>query len=260
MEEKKIISIAEELYKSQLNSVPIEPLSEREPELTTKDAYKIQNYITKKHVKSGRRIVGRKIGLTSLDMQKLFNVHEPDYGVIFDDIVYSHGSILERSSMIQPKIEAEIAFLLKEDLPGPYVTELQVLKACQGIFPCLEIIDSRIRDWKIKIQDTIADNASCWGIINGPLLTYPLGIDYRVLGLAVYKNNKLVDTATGAAVLGNPLTSVSWLANKLTEYGEMLKAGDVILSGSLIAAFPIEQGDYVQAIFDRIGEVSVTIR
>ena len=259
MEQEKLISFAEELYKAQVNPSVIDPLTERISGIDIAGAYKIQEYITQKNIKSGRRIVGQKIGLTSLAMQKLLNVSEPDYGVLYDDRVYPQGSILKRSQMIQPKIEAEIGFLLKEDLSGPNVTEFRVLQACQGIFPCMEIIDSRIKDWKIKIQDTIADNASCWGVVTGTQVSNPLGIDYRVLGLAVYKNNKLVDTAAGAAVLGNPLTAVSWLANKLHEYGKMLRAGDIVLAGALMSAFPIEQGDYVQAVFDRIGEVSVAI-
>lgn len=259
MKDDQIIVLAEELYKAQNELFTLEPFSEQHPEITIEDAYQIQTYITKKRVKSGRKVVGKKIGLTSIAMQEMFKVSQPDYGSIFDDLVYAHGSVINRSKMIQPRIEAEIAFLLKKDLPGPGITPLQVLQACEGVLPSLEIIDSRIKNWRIKIQDTIADNASCWGVVLGPKVSYPLGIDYRVLGLSVYKNSKLVATAAGAAVLGDPLISVAWLANKLSEYGDILKAGDIVLSGSLIAAFPIEKGDCVQAIFDRIGEVSVTI-
>jgi len=259
MQNKKIDQIGEKLLQAQKGIYSIHPLTEQVSDLTIEEAYSIQKYITNKKLKAGSRVVGKKIGLTSLAMMEMFGVNQPDYGSIFDDQVFLHNSKIKRSKMIQPKIEAEIAFILKQDLPGPNITALQVLQACGGVMPSLEIIDSRIENWKIKLQDTIADNASCWGVILGPKLNYPLGIDYRVLGLAAYKNNQIMSTATGAAVLGDPLVSVAWLANKLFEYGDMLKAGDIVLSGSLIAAFPIEKGDYVQAVFDRIGEVSVTI-
>lgn len=255
----KLIAIAESLYHAQQTLTTIPPISDTNPETTIADAYAIQQYITLKRLESGIKIVGRKIGLTSKAMQDLFNVNEPDYGTIFEDLVYPNKSVLPREKMIQARVEAEIAFILKKDLPGPNITAWQVLQATEGVMPCLEIIDSRIENYKIRIQDTIADNASCWGVILGSKLSYPLGIDYSVLGLTVYKNGEVAATATGAAVLGNPLNSVAWLANKMLEYGVVLKAGDIIISGSLIAAFPIDKGDIIQAEFDRLGEVSVII-
>lgn len=259
MEKKMINKIAEALHNAQETLTTIPQLSETYPDITIADAYSIQTYITEKRVEMGQRIAGRKIGLTSEAMQNLFNVKEPDYGTIFDNQIFPNRSSLKRDQMIQARVEAEVGFILKKDLPGPNVTPWQVLNATEGVIPCLEIIDSRIDNYKIRIQDTIADNASCWGVVLGSKLSYPLGIDYSVLGLTVYKNGEVIDTATGAAVLGDPLNSMAWLANKMLEYGVMLKAGDVVISGSLIAAFEIEKGDYVEAKFDRIGEVSVQI-
>jgi 2-oxopent-4-enoate hydratase len=255
----KLIAIAESLYHAQQTLTTIAPISDTHPEITIDDAYAIQQYITKKRLESGQKIVGRKIGLTSKVMQDLFNVNEPDYGTIFEDLVYPNRCVIKKDKMIQARVEAEVAFILKQDLLGPNITALQVLQATEGVMPCLEIIDSRIENYRIKIQDTIADNASCWGVILGSKLSHPLGIDYSVLGLTVYKNGEVAATATGAAVLGNPLNSVAWLANKMLEYGVVLKAGDIVISGSLIGAFPIDKGDVVQANFDRIGEVSVII-
>jgi 2-oxopent-4-enoate hydratase len=255
----KLIAIAEGLYHAQQTLTTIAPISDTHPEITIDDAYAIQQYITKKRLESGQKIVGRKIGLTSKVMQELFHVNEPDYGTLFEDLIYPNRSVIKKDKMIQARVEAEVAFILKQDLPGPDITALQVLQATEGVMPCLEIIDSRIEDYRIKIQDTVADNASCWGVILGPKLSPPLGIDYSVLGLTAYKNGEVVATATGAAVLGNPLNSVAWLANKLLGYGVVLKAGDIVISGSLIGAFPIDRGDVVQANFDRIGEVSVII-
>lgn len=259
MDTKEISQVSQQLLEAYQKSCAIAALTEQYPDITTDDAYQIQTQVTKSRVESGARVVGRKIGLTSQVMMDMLKVHEPDYGPLFDDQMYLDGCKIDRSKMIQPRIEAEIAFLINKDLKGPSCTAFQVLDSTSGILASLEIIDSRISDWKIKIQDTVADNASCWGFVVSPRVFSPLNLDLRVLGLAVYKNGELISTAAGAAVMGNPLESVAWLVNKLAAYGEMLKAGDIILSGSLVGAFPIEKGDRVDAVFDRIGSVSVNI-
>ncbi len=259
MNAEQIGEAAQSLYKAQQECIPISPLTEQFENLTAEEAYLIQNQITRKRLEDGARIVGRKIGLTSKAMMDMLNVNEPDYGVLFDDLLFESDAVLDRSKMIQPRVEAEIAFLLKKDLDGPSVSPLQVQAATEGVIASLEIIDSPVKDWKIKLQDTIADNASCWGGVIGSGLYSPLNIDLRYVGLAVYKNGQLISTAAGAAVMGDPLKSVAWLATKLCSLGEKLRGGDIVLSGSLIGAFPIEAGDRVEAKFDRIGSVAVNI-
>ena len=260
MKQKQLDLLAEELLEAQNELHTVLPLTERYPEISIDDAYYIQNTITQKRVQSGQRIVGRKIGLTSVAMQEMFGVNEPDYGTLYDFYLNQNGGVLDLKRMIQPKIEAEIGFLLKEDIQGENITPFQFLQSCGGVFPCIEIVDSRIVGWKIKIQDTIADNASSGCLFLGPVMYNPLNIDYRVLGLAMYKNDKLQATAAGAAVLGDPVYASAWLANKMLQYGESLKKGDIILSGSLIGAFSAISGDSIVAIFDRIGTVAFSIR
>ena len=259
MESKQIIQAAKSILEAYQKVQPLPPLTVQYPDITVDDAYRIQTQVTQWRVEAGTRIVGSKIGLTSQAMMDLLKVHEPDYGPLLDDQMFQNGCNLERSKMIQPRIEAEIAFLIDKDLQGPTCTPVQVSAATSGILASLEIVDSRIADWKIKIQDTVADNASCWGFVVSPKIVSPLNLDLRVLGVAVYKNGKLISTAAGAAVMGNPLESVAWLANKLSSFGAMLKAGDIVLSGSLIGAFPIEKGDRVEAVFDRLGSITANI-
>ncbi|MGD8562698.1 MAG: 2-oxopent-4-enoate hydratase, partial [Desulfarculaceae bacterium] len=198
MEPDKITQISQELIEAYQKSSAIAPLTEQYPDITIDDAYQIQTQVTQSRLESGARIVGKKIGLTSQAMMDMFKVHEPDYGALFDDQMYLDGCKLDRSKMIQPRIEAEIAFLINKDLKGPSCTAFQVLDSTSGILASLEIIDSRISDWKIKIQDTVADNASCWGFVVSPKIFSPLNLDLRVLGLAVYKNGDLISTAAGA--------------------------------------------------------------
>ncbi|MEM4514159.1 MAG: fumarylacetoacetate hydrolase family protein [Ignisphaera sp.] len=252
-----LFKIAEALYKAQQTKDPIDPITEMYPSITVEEAYKIQLINIDKKTRKGEKIIGKKIGLTSKSMQRLFGVNEPDYGHLTDTMyVDDHGSI-SLSELIQPKIEAEIAFILKDDLKGPGVTIVDVLKAVEGVVPALEVIDSRIKNWKIKIQDTVADNASAAKFVVGSKISKITDIDLRTVGMVFEINGDIVATASGAAVMGNPLIAVAWLANKLAQYNTYLKAGEIILSGSLIAAVEIRPGDYVKATFDRLGDVSV---
>jgi len=248
--------VALELLSAERDRATLDALTDRFPDITTRQAYDIQLSAVKKRLESGRRIVGKKIGLTSVAMQQMLGVGEADYGHLFDDMVVGNGQPIPTSRLIQPKCEGEIAFLLKKDLLGPGVTVAQVLDATEGVIPALEIVDSRVRDWKIKIQDTVADNASSGLVVLGDKLTPVPGLDLRLIGMVLEKNGAVIGTGAGAAVLGHPAASVAWLANKLHEFEVVLRAGELILSGALTAAPPVVAGDFFRADFDRLGSVS----
>jgi len=219
---------------------PIDPLTETHPAIGVEDAYRIQLRTVDRRIASGRTILGKKIGLTSPAMQTLFSVMEPDYGHLFDDMVCFQGEAVAASRFLQPRIEGEIAFVLERDLKGPGVTSIDVIRATAGVFAALEIVDSRIRDWKIKIQDTVADNASSGAVVLGAAMVKPVGIDLRHVGFVFTKNGRVAGTAAGAAVLGSPAQAVAWLANKMGEFGIALKAGEIVLSGAASAAVPVQ--------------------
>lgn len=256
----KIVEFAQELVVAEDERKPIAPITER-AELSIEDAYKIQLEIIETKKRRGEKVIGKKIGLTSKRMQQALGIYQPDYGHIIDKLIIGEGYPILLSGLIQPKIEVEIAFVLKEDITGPGVTVAQVLRCTTGFLPAFEVIDSRIKDWKIKIQDTVADNASIGRVILGSPLSNVYGADLRSVGVVVRKNGEVIDTAAGAAVLGNPVESVAWLANKLFEHGVHLNAGEIVLSGSLIAAIEIKEGDVIQAEFGcGLGTITTYVR
>ncbi len=234
---------------------PIDPLTETYPGITLDDAYHIQLQTVDVRLADGRKVLGKKIGLTSPAMQQMFNVAEPDYGHLLDNMLVYHGVGVSASRMLQPRIEGEIAFILERDLTGPGITPTDVIRATAGVTPALEIIDSRVRDWKIKIQDTVADNASSAAFVLGAKMMSPTGIDLRYVGYVMMKNGRLATVGAGAAVLGSPAQSVAWLANKMGEYGISLKSGEIILSGSAAAAIVVQAGDSIHLTVDRLGDV-----
>jgi 2-keto-4-pentenoate hydratase len=236
----------------------VEPLTALDPELTVQDAYQVQLINIDKKVKAGSVIVGKKIGLTSLAMQQLLKVDQPDYGHLLDEMVVENGGTIPFSRVLQPRVEAEIAFVLKQDLIGPNVTALDVLLATDYVLPALEIVDSRVADWKIKLQDTIADNASSGFYVLGGKPMKPDTVNLPLVGSVLYKNGEIMNTGVGAAALGDPAACVAWLANKLFEFGIVLKAGEVILSGALSAAVQAKPGDHFRARLAHLGEVSVS--
>jgi len=249
--------IAHQLVAAEQQHTPLPPLTETYPELTTGDAYAVQLAAIEHKVAQGARVVGKKIGLTSKVMQQMFAVDQPDYGHLLDTMAVASGGEAPLTRLLQPRVEGEIAFLLKQDLRGPGVTGSQVLAATEAVMPAIEIIDSRIRDWKIKLADTIADNASSGLFVLGDTRT-PVGqVDLRLVGMVLEKNGELVGTGAGAAALGNPAVSVAWLANKLAEFGLSLNAGEVILSGSLAIAPPVTSGDMISVQFAQLGLVTV---
>ena len=252
----QIAQAAQSLAVAARDLAPISALTETLPGITVEEAYRIQSINIEARVAAGGRIVGKKIGLTSPAMQEMFGVHEPDYGQLLDDMLVYQGVDCEISSLLQPRIEGEIAFVLDRDLQGTGVTPTDVARATAGVTPALEIIDSRIRDWKIKIQDTVADNASAAAFVIGSSLTPLAGLDLRRVGYVMTKNGRLAGTAAGAAVLGSPVQSVAWLINKMGEMGVGLKAGEIILSGAASAAVPVAAGDSIHLVVDRLGDVS----
>jgi 2-oxopent-4-enoate hydratase len=220
------------------------------------EAYQVQTINIDARLSAGARMVGKKIGLTSPAMQQMLGVGEPDYGQLLDDMLLYQGVDFDASTLLQARIEGEIAFVMDQDLMGPGITPTDVARATAGVTPALEIIDSRVKDWKIKIQDTVADNASAAAFILGASLT-PLGsLDLRHVGFVLSKNGQLAGTGAGAAVLGSPIQSVAWLINKMGEMGVGVKAGEIILSGAASAAVPVAAGDSIHLVVDRLGEVA----
>ncbi|MDD4658293.1 MAG: fumarylacetoacetate hydrolase family protein [Eubacteriales bacterium] len=253
----EIQRLAAMLLEAEDSVKPIEQLTQSYPELSVEKAYEVQLAVIGERVKSGRKIIGKKIGLTSFGMQKLLGVHEPDYGHLLNTMLVSNGGICSRQEFLKPRVEGEFAFVLNKDLQGPGVTEVDVIRATEGFLPAIEIVDSRIRDWKIKLADTVADNASSARIVLGSRMFNLRDFDLRSLGMFIEKNGELVNSGTGVEVLGNPVVSVAWLANKLSEFGISLKAGEIILSGAITAAVNAEVGDVFNLTFDRLGAVSV---
>lgn len=236
---------------------PIEQLTQTYPQMTVESAYEIQLAVIEERVKAGHKIIGKKIGLTSLGMQTLLGVDEPDYGHLLNTMLVSNGGVCSREEFIKPRVEGEFAFVLNSDLQGPGVTEIDVIRATGGILPAIEIVDSRIRDWKIKLADTVADNASSSRIVLGSRMFNLRDYDLRSLGMFIEKNGELVNSGTGVEVLGNPVVSVAWLANKLFDFGISLKAGEIVLSGAITAAVNAEKGDVFNLTFDRLGTVAI---
>jgi 2-oxopent-4-enoate/cis-2-oxohex-4-enoate hydratase len=258
MNKEQIKKYGDELYNAMVTRTVVEPLTDREPNITVEDAYHISLQLMSRRVEAGERIIGKKIGVTSAVVQNMLNVHQPDFGFLTDKMVYSSGAEMPISKqLIAPKAEGEIAFILKRDLIGPGITNADVLRATECVMPCFEVVDSRVRDWKIKIQDTVADNASCGLFVLGNQAISPQKVDLVTAGMVVEKNGIIISTGAGAAALGSPVNCVTWLANTLGQFGISLKAGEVILSGSLVPLEPVQAGDFMRVDIGGIGSASV---
>jgi len=252
-------SLGDELFAALRARAVLDPLTTRVPSIDIYDAYRVSMRLLDRRRKEGEKIVGKKIGVTSKPVQDMLGVHQPDFGFLLDTMHVPDGSSisLAKHRLIQPRAEGEIAFVLKKDLRGPGVTEEQVLDATDYVSPCFEIVDSRIRDWKIKIQDTIADNASCGVFVLGPTRVKPEGLDLAAVKMEIRKNGAPVASGTGAAVQGHPATAVAWLANTLGQFGIPFLAGEIILSGSLAPLLPAVPGDRFEMTLSGIGGASV---
>ena len=257
MNNERINILGEELYQALKSRSTVQPITDRESGFSITDAYYVSQKILAHRESDGERVVGKKIGVTSKAVQEMLNVHQPDFGFLTDTMEYADGTTIPiAGNLIQPRAEGEIAFRLKSDLKGPGVTESEVLVATATIIPCFEIVDSRIEDWKIKIEDTIADNASCGFYVLGTNEVDPRDYDLPNLKLTVWKNGEHHSEGLGSAVQGNPLTAVAWLANTLGEFGISLNAGEVILSGSLTPLIPVVAGDEMKLELEGIGNCS----
>ena len=252
-----IQSIAKELRTAEEQRSPVAPVATRFGDLTVADAYAVQLANLELRLAGGDRVLGRKIGLTSLAMQTQLGVDQPDYGHLLASMAVPNGGAVTTGELIAPRIELEVAFLLGKSLEGPGITIADVLAATEAVFPSLEIIDSRIADWKIGLVDTVADNASSGRFVMPSRLTPVHGLDLRLLGGIMEINGVLTSWSCGAAALGDPAACVAWLANALAAYGGRLEAGEILLSGALDKSVPVQAGDVVRAEFDRLGSASV---
>lgn len=250
--------LGDELYQALRSFAAVEPLSSRESDITIEDAYYISLHMLSRRTElDNERIVGKKIGVTSKPVQEMLRVFQPDFGFLTDAMEYPDGAEIPiEGSLIAPRAEGEIAFRLKSDLVGPGVDEAAVLAATEAIMPCFEIVDSRIQNWEIKIEDTVADNASCGAYTLGTTEIDPRDVDLSKLKMKVYLNGTLHSEGESSAVQGNPLTAVAWLANTLGEFGIPFKAGEIILSGSLVPLIPVVAGDKLSLELDGVGSAS----
>ncbi|HZQ37679.1 MAG TPA: fumarylacetoacetate hydrolase family protein [Dehalococcoidia bacterium] len=252
---------AEALFAAERDHAPIEPITATYEDADIEDAYRIAMCVTELKLAAGRTIKGHKIGLTSKAMRSLNNATEPDYGTMFDNWFVPEGTIVEFSRLNRPLVEVELAFVLKHDLPGPSVNAADVIRATDFILPALEIVDSRFsRRGNRGVIDSVCDAASCGLVVLGGNPRRLDQVDIRRIGASLAKNGDIEETGVASAVMGNPINSVAWLANKLHEFGVTMAAGHVVLSGSFIKAIPFGAGDTLTAVFDQLGEVSCTFR
>jgi len=256
----KIKKYGNELYQAFVNKTTVAPLTEREADITIEDAYQIQQQMVNRRLDAGETIVGKKIGVTSKAVQNLIGVDQPDFGQLTSGMFFYEGEDISLGNLIQPKAEAEVAFILKKDLIGPGITAIDVIAATDYVVPCFEIVDSRITDWKIKIQDTVADNASCGVFILGKTKIKLTDIDLNLAGMLLERDGELVETSVGAAVQGGPVNAVVWLANTLGKLGLPFRAGEVILSGSQSSLVPAIVGESLRCTVGGLGSCEINFK
>lgn len=250
---------AKALYEARRTRTPIAPFTDADPGLGLADGYAIQQELIALLKADGDEIIGYKVGLTSLPMQKMIGVDTPDYGPVLSSTRYADGGTVSLADYIAPKVEAEIVFVLDKPLTGPGVTVEQARAAIGGAVAGLEIVDSRITDWRIKLADTVADLASNGAMAVADNVVPIDGFDSRLVGMVLSRNGELVDTGAGAAALGDPVAVVAWLANTLANHGVSLEAGHLIMTGALHAAVPLAAGDEFTAEFDRLGTITLHV-
>ena len=242
MNQHRIDQLATKLHQARISGVPIEPLTATHPDLSIDEAYHISLQQLEKRRQMGESVVGKKIGVTSAAVMDMLDVRQPDFGFLTNAMRFD-GTMPISKHLIQARAEGELAFVLNSALTGPGVTNADVIAATKAIYPCFEVVDSRIANWQIKIQDTVADNASCGLFALNEQAPIDPSIDLSAIEMTVSKNGSVVSQGLGSAAMGNPLTCVAWLANTLGAYGITLEAGDIILSGSLVPLEPVSPGD-----------------
>lgn len=254
----ELIKVANQLFKAKNESYAIEPVHAHIEQYAISGAYKVQALQTKYYQDKGHRIIGRKIGLTALAVQRQLGVGQPDFGTLFDYMQLENGCELSMSKLIQPKIEAEIAFVLKKDLDKTNHSLEEIIEAIDYSLPAFEIVDSRIKDWKISILDTISDNASSAYFVlgSGPqLLSYS---ELSSIQMECFEDNVLVCSGTGQDCLGNPINALKWLADQMAKLGTPLKSKDIVLSGAIGKMIPVKTGSTYQAQFTGFEKISIT--
>jgi 2-keto-4-pentenoate hydratase len=256
MDSSFVEEAAAALRNAYATGTPIPPLTTTYSDLSVADAYAIQLAQVRAWTTAGAAVKGHKVGLTSAAMQRQLGVNEPDFGHLTDTMFFQDSSPIDTGRFMQPRIEPEIAFVLGRPLSGPGVTTAQAIAAVDFVLPGLEIIDSRIEDWKITLADTIADNASSGGVVLGTRPTRLEAIDLTLTGCLLHRNGVLEQAGAGGAVLGSPINALVWVANVLGERGVRLEAGHVVLPGSVTAAIPVTAGDTMTATFAGLGPVS----
>ncbi|MEU4666852.1 fumarylacetoacetate hydrolase family protein [Amycolatopsis sp. NPDC023774] len=251
-----IEAAAELLLQAERDRKPVAPVRELLGDNDVDAAYEVQRRIIADKVASGRRVVGRKIGLMSEAVQRQLGVDRPDFGVLLDDMVFGDRAEIPIDRFCQPRVEGEVAFVLGADLPDG-ATVVDVLRATDFVLPAIEIVDSRVAGWNIRITDTVADNASSGALVLGTRPVQLSEVDLAGLGMVLEHGGEPISTGVGAACLGSPAVAVAWLAQELVRRGELLRAGEVVLAGAWGPMVPVtESGTYV-ARFEDIGEVRV---
>lgn len=251
-------ALAADLAQAERSREPIAPLTAGYPDIDVVDAYEIQLINIRQRVAEGARVVGHKVGLSSLAMQQMMGVDEPDYGHLLDEMEVFEDTPVKASRYLYPRVEVEVGFILAEDLPGAGCTEDDVLAATEALVPSIELIDTRITDWKIALCDTIADNASSAGFVLGPARVSPREVDVKTIDAVLTRNGEVVAEGRSDAVLGNPVTAVAWLARKVESFGVRLRKGDVVLPGSCTRAIDARAGDEFVADFAGLGSVRLS--
>ncbi|WP_223694972.1 2-oxo-hept-4-ene-1,7-dioate hydratase [Leifsonia poae] len=256
LEDSTIHAIADELAAAEHDRSTVPLLTARHPAMTVEDSYAVQNVWKERGIAAGRRLVGHKIGLTSKVMQQATGITEPDYGVIFDDMVFETGAVIPFDTYSNVRIEVELAFVLGETLEGPDCTLYDVLDATKYVVPALEILSSRIEMAGRTIVDTISDNAAMGGMVVGGRPVAVDAVDLRWVSALLYRNETIEESGVAAAVLNHPASGVAWLANKLSAHGTTLAAGEIILAGSFTRPMWVERGDTVHADYGQLGAIT----
>ncbi|TDK90699.1 2-keto-4-pentenoate hydratase [Mycolicibacterium mucogenicum] len=250
--------LAAALAQAERSRVAMSPMTDTYADIDVVDAYEIQLLNIRQRVAEGARVVGHKVGLSSEAMQKMMNVDEPDYGHLLDDMQVFEDKPVLTSKYLLPRVEVEVGFVLADDLPGAGCTEDDVLAATAAFAPAIELIDTRVTNWQVKLCDTIADNASSAGWVLGKERVSPKDIDIRNIDAVLKCNGEVLGEGRSDAVLGNPVTAVAWLARKVDQFGVRLKAGDVVLPGACMRAFDAKPGDDFVAEFAGLGSVHLS--
>ncbi|MGJ6123150.1 2-keto-4-pentenoate hydratase [Mycolicibacterium sp. Y3] len=257
LSDNMINTAAAVLETAQRSRVPAPPLTESYPGFNQGDAYAVQRVNLRRRLEQGRVVVGHKVGLTSAAMQQLLGVDQPDFGYILDDMVVPDNAVVAADQFCAPRVEPEVAFLLRAPLRGPHVTIEEVYEATESVASALEIVDSRIADWRITLPDTVADNASSGAVVLGTWVPYHHHLDLPGLGASLLINGVETDTGMGTAVMGDPAAAVTWLANALAAFSVTIEPGQFVMSGSFTSARFIHAGDTVTTDITGLGAVSL---